>query len=480
MLRLILAFSISNFTYDSYFHLRQVEHITSHGLPLYDDPLSYGGRTLIFLPAFHYLSASLDLFLPLDLVAKLLPNILLSLIPFLIFIIAKQITKKNNPSLFAAFISAFIPILFQTNSFTPLSLFLPLSLLAIYSLMKIREKKFNYIYIISILILSLTSAATALLIIGTLFYLFLSKLEEKRTDKAELELALFSLFLFIWTQFLFFKRTLITEGPSFIWQNVPPQIMNQYFPNISILNSLILIGVIPFLIGLYTIYRSLFEQKNKNVFLLLGLAISTAFLAIINFVEFRLALMFFGLILAIFFAQAYTSFTPYLQKTHFTKIKRWTTVLPIIILILFIITSIIPSFTYALQQQTPSDEDLKAFTWIKENTNPQATIITSLSEGHLLAYTSQRKNFMDTQFSLIKDIDERFSHLNSFFSTSYQTQAISLFDRYNLHYLLVSPQSKSIYNLELPPYIDQRCFELLYSNTVHIYKVRCQLRPTKP
>ncbi|MBT5924272.1 hypothetical protein HOH30_00940, partial [Candidatus Woesearchaeota archaeon] len=51
--RLVLAFTVPNFTYDSYFHIEQVNHITENGFPQYNDPLSYGGRQLFFLPLFH-------------------------------------------------------------------------------------------------------------------------------------------------------------------------------------------------------------------------------------------------------------------------------------------------------------------------------------------------------------------------------------------------------------------------------------------
>ena len=68
--RLILAFSTPNFTYDSYFHLRQVEEIKETGLPNYQDELSYGGRVLRFLPLFHYTMAFLSMMIPLEIIAK--------------------------------------------------------------------------------------------------------------------------------------------------------------------------------------------------------------------------------------------------------------------------------------------------------------------------------------------------------------------------------------------------------------------------
>jgi len=475
--RLFLAFHTPNFTYESYFHLKHIEHITETGFPLYHDPLSYNGRALIFLPAFHYLISFFDLFLPLEFIAKLIPNILFSSLIILVYFISKRITQKENASLLSAFVAAFIPILWQTNSISPSHLFLPLSLLAIYSLMNFRRKKFIYLYLVSILILSLTASATFLLIIGLLLYLLLSKLEEKKISKAELEITLFSLFLFLWIQFLFFKNTLLTEGPGFIWQNIPSQIISQYFPKIPILQSLILVGLIPLITSIYIIYKSLFKEKNKNIFLLFSLAISTILLFILNLVEFKIALMFLGLILAIIFSQFYKTFLRYFRQTKFAKFKSVSFL--IIVIFLIALASLYPSFSFASKQQTPSPEEINAFLWLKENTPKHSTILITLKEGHLLAYLAQRKNIMDDQFSLIKNIETRFDNLNSLFITKYQTQAIDLINQYNINYIFFSPQARKEYQIKSLAYLDEKCFELMYSNVVQIYLSKCQLQPTK-
>ena len=120
-LRLFLAFSIPNLTHDSYFHLRQVEQIKETGLPLYNDDLSYGGRELLFLPGFHYLAAFLSFVIPLGILAKILPNLLLSFLPIIIYLISKQISKTPTAPLFSAFIAGLLPILYSTNSFSPFS-----------------------------------------------------------------------------------------------------------------------------------------------------------------------------------------------------------------------------------------------------------------------------------------------------------------------------------------------------------------------
>lgn len=474
--RLCFAFAIPNFTYESYFHLKHVEHIAQTGLPLYNDPLSYGGRALVFLPAFHYLLSFFDFFFPLELISKIISALLLSSLIFLVYLISKKISQREDASLFAAFIAAFIPILWQTNALSPAHLFLPLASLAIYSFINLSQKKFVYIYLVSIFFLSLTTYAAFLLIVGLLFYLLLSKLEEKKVIRTELELTLFSLFLFLWLQFLFFKNILLAEGPGFIWQNIPSQIISQYFPKSSIIQLLVLIGLAPLIGGIFTVYKSLFQEKNKSIFLLFSLVISTILLLILNLVEFKIALMFLGLILTITFSQFYKTVWQYLKQTKLIKYK-----IPILIAaILFILlASVYPSISYALEQPTPSPEEISAFLWLKENSPENSAVLATLKEGQLLNYLSQRKNFMDDQFSLIKNIEGRLNNLNSLFITKYRTQAIDLLNQYNINYIFFSPQAKKEYQINNLAYLNRKCFELVYSNVVQIYHSKCQLQPTK-
>jgi len=474
--RLFFTFAIPNFTYDSYFDLKHIVHITENGLPLYEDPLSYGGRELVFLPTFHYIVSFFDLVLPLEPLAKIFSNLLFTSLILLIYLISKKITKREDASLLAAFITAFIPIFWQTNSFSPTHLFLPLTFLAIYSLMNLSQKKFIYLYLISIFLLSIITYATVLLIIGLLFYLLLSKLEEKKILKARVELTLFSLFLFLWLQFLFFKDTLLTEGPSFIWQNIPPQIISQYFSQFTIIQSLILLGLVPLIASIYTIYISIFKEKNKNMFLIISLAISTILLLIFNLIEFKIALMFLGLILAIIFAQFYKISLQYFKQTKLIKYKK--PFLSTIIILLFL-TSVYPSVSFAIEQETPSLEEIDAFIWLRKNTPNVSTTLTTLKEGHLLNYISKRKNFMDTEFSLIKNIETRFSDLNSLFITKYQTRAIELLDQYDIDYIFFSPLAKKEYQITTLAYLDKKCFELIHSNVVQIYRSKCQLQPAR-
>lgn len=476
LIRLVLALVIPNFTYDSYFHLRQVEEVTATGLPKYEDHLSYGGRRLLFLPFFHYLMAFFHLFLPLELAAKIIPNILIASLTLITYLISKKITQDKTASLFSAFIAGFLPILYSTNDFGPESLFLPLNFLAIYAFFNIKEKKFLHLYVILFLILSFTSPATFLLIIGFAIYLLLSVLERKKIKREEVEVILFSLFFFAWAQFLFFKNLFVEEGISFIWQNVPPQIIKEYLPIVSITGALILVSIIPFLAGIFMVYRSLFQSKNEQSFLLISFAVSTTLLAWFRLIEFRLALAFFSIILAILFAQFYREFKMFMSKT---RISNYQGAISLLLLILLSLTMIFPAAKAAFQQETPSDEEVNAFKWIKDNTPENAMILALLEEGHLVTYYSQRKNIMDNKFSRIKNIEERFAEFNTLFITRFQTLAVGLIDKYGIDYIVFTPQAQKKYQRANFKYLSIDCFERLYSDETKIYRITCSLNQIK-
>jgi len=475
-LRLTLAFIVPNLTYESYYHMRHVEHISETGLPLYQDDLSYGERELKFLPFFHYSAALFNLFLPLELVAKILPNLLLASLTIIIFLISKKITNNNNAALFSALIAGLLPVLYNTNSFTPTALFLPLLFLTIYFFLNINHQKSLYLYILSFFLLSFTSSETFLLIIGFFIYLLLSKMENKKTNWAQLELIIFSLFFFLWIQFIFFKNLLLAEGISFIWQNIPTEILTQYFPKISLPEAIILVSLIPFLTGLHVVYRSLFQQKNSKAFLLISFVVSTTLLTWFRLIEFTVSLSFFGLILAILFSLFYQDTLNFVKKLKTVKLKKY---LAPTFIVLLIISMIIPAASTALTQNTPVNKEVQAFQWLQQNTPPNSGVLALLEEGHLITYYSQRKNLMDKQFTLIKDADQRFADLQLLFKTSFQTQALGLFDQYGINYLILTPHAQRKYNLAEFPYLTRECFEQVYSQETKIYKIKCSLLETQ-
>ncbi len=473
VVRLYFAFSTPNFTYESYFHLRQIDNIADTGLPIYEDPLSYGGRELHFLPGFHYLMALFALILPLGLVAKVLPNVLIATLPIIIYLLSKQVSRsEGNGPLLSAFIAGFLPILFETNAITPNALFFPLIFLTIYAFMNLDKKIYVNLYILLFLLLSLTSSFTFLLIIGFGIYLLLSLLEGKKIQQGELELIIFSVFFFVWTQFLFFKETFINEGTSFIWQNIPTDIIAQYFPQFSVGEAILLVSIIPFIIGIYVVYKSLFRLKNERAFLLISFAISTTTLVWFRLVKFETSLAFFGLILAILFGIFYREFRKYLEQTKFAKFRPYVA---LVFALALLLTMIFPAIEIAEAQQTPADGDIEMFKWMANNTDPGTGVLALLEEGHLVTYYAERKSLMDDQFVVISDVDARFDAINSLFTTSFETQALELLEEYEMGYVALTEQAKRRYKLSTFPYKSGKCFDRLYRNVSKVYKVECTL-----
>jgi len=482
IIRLYFAFTIPNLTYDSYFHLRQVENIKDTGLPLFSDPLSYGGREIRFLPFFHYLMALFNLLLPLTLVAKIIPNLLIASLTIIVFFISNKISNHPTASLFSAGIAGFLPILFNTNSFTVNALFLPLMFLTIYAFLKVEQPQYGYIYLFFFLLLCLTSSATFLLIMGFGIYLLLSVVEGIKIKQKELEIIIFSLFFYVWVQILFFKNTLLEQGIRFIWQNVPSTIIQQYFPSISLVYAIILISILPFIAGIIVVYNSLFKSKDGQAFVLISLVISTSILALLKLVQSNLVLPFFALILAILFSLFYRDVFNYLSQTKLA----YQQIYPVILAILLAVTLILPAAATTQDQKTPSDDEINAFIWLRDNTPENVGVLGLLEEGNLITYYGHRKNLMDNQFILIKDVDERFIAINTLFTTSFETYALNLLGQYNINYLILTPTAKQKYSIKSFKYTSGACLQKAYSNfldkdlavegPVTIFELKCALQ----
>ena len=485
-IRLVLAFTIPEFTYESYFHLRQVEHILETGLPFYQDPLSYSGRELAFLPFFHYLAALFSLFVPVTLVAKVLPNLLTALLVPITYLISKKISEHETGSCIAAFIAGFLPILYFTNGFVVNTLFLPLIFTCIYLYLNIEESakknsprlmRYIYVYTAVFFALCVTSPLAAIMLIGLGIYALLSLLEGKDIHREELEVILFSVFLYVWVQFLFFKKSLLQEGISFVWQNVPSTIIAQYFPKFSLGVALVLVSIIPFLAGAVVVYRSLFQLKNQRSFLLISLVLATSILTWLRLIRFRQSLAFFSVVLAVLFAVFYQDLEGYMQKTKLSSnLQRY--LLPITLLIL-LFSTVLPAINTARLQDVPSSEEVQAFRWISENTPASTTVLATLDEGHLVTYYAKRKNLMDDRFMLVDDVEKRFQSLTSLFTTRFRTEALDLAGQYGVEYFVLTPSAKEKYQLKRElPYITRRCFDTVYQNETVIFKLKCELGPT--
>ncbi|MDD5086642.1 MAG: hypothetical protein PHV16_02725 [Candidatus Nanoarchaeia archaeon] len=477
-LRLYFAFQTPYFSEDAYFNIRQVEHITKTGLPLFKDELSYGGRNFLFQPLFQYILAFFNLFMPLTLVCKLIPNIFASSLVFITYMIVLRLTKNKTAALFSSFISGFIPIYFGStiNSVSAYSFVIPLIFFIIYFFFMIKkdEKYINYL-ILSIFLLALTNSSVVIFILAFIIYLLLVKFEHLPIRKQEVEIIIFSSMLILWLNFIIYKNAFLLHGYHLVWQNIPSEILGKYFYQFSIIDAVYYIGVIPILLGFIVIYRYTFKKKSRYVYFLMGFALSSLFLLWFKLIQIDTGLMFLGVILVLLFGKYYPELTSFIEKTRISRFKK---AIIAFIFVIFLINSVLPSITYAskVTQNLLSKTEMNAFLWLKENTEKDVVILGSLDEGYIINAVAERKNFFDRNFMLIENTDQRLNEAKKIYTTSYETEAIPLLNKYNIKYIIISKKVMDDYGItDLNYKSDEKCFEVVYNQGTKIYKSLCRM-----
>jgi hypothetical protein len=475
-IRLYFAFSTPNFTgSDSYFVLRQVKSIVDTGFPIFNDPLSYGGRYHIFLPLFHYMLAFFSLFMSIITVCKLIPNIAAATVVFGVFLLVRHITKDVRIALYSALISGFVPIYISetVNTVSVYSFTIPITIFLMYFFLKINIKKNSAYFIIFLLMLIMLDFSSYILIAAILLYLILAWTENLIVGRSEIELALFSVFIMTFLYVSMFSDAFQIYGSNFIWQNIPASLLASYFSDVNLIDSVYAIGIIPAIFGVIAILIHLFRKK-KLIYLPVSFSIILSVLLGFKLVPLKFGLMLLGLIFVILFGDILSIAVNYFNRTKF---KRWWPIyLPF--LILFIISSVVPSMTLAKAavDNAISDDEISAFKTIKSITPPDSTIIGTVEDGNLIVYFSSRKDLIDTNFLMATDSEERLSDLKLIYTSAISSKAIEIMDFYSADYIILNRHAMEDYNISSIAYVDNDCFPLVYNETyLKVYKKKCKL-----
>ncbi len=472
--RTYFAFQTPEFSYNSYFSLRQIEHIEETGFPLFHDYLSFGGRTFLFPPLFLYVLSFFSLIFNASFIAKVIPNLLASLIIFPIYLSAQHITKKRIISLMGAFFSAFIPVFFSNtiNNISAYTLVIPLIFFIIYFLIRSDEAIYLNLALFFLVVLVLTHSSSFFLVLGLLLFLLLMKVEYLHVEKKELEIVLFSTFLILWFNFVIYKQAFFMHGPLVIWQNIPIEILKNFFFDLNMLQVLYVIGIIPLLLGVFAVHNVFFKSKKRSVFLLLGFGLATFLLLWLKLVPFRVGLIFLSLVLVLLATYGTKLIYSYIKKT---KKPKYANFFLVGLFILFILTSFIPALNSASKevQITPSNEEIAALNWIKLNTPVDSVILGTLEEGHLINYFAERKNVLDSNFLLIPDAQQRYEDVNLLYKVRFKTEAVRTLNKYDVNYIYFSSKFNKEEKLY---YVDEDCFTKVYDNSIKIYEVLCEIK----
>jgi hypothetical protein len=476
--RLYFAFQTEHFSLeDAYFNYRQVDSIKSGLLPSYADDLSYSGRTHIFPPVFYYLLSAFSFFIGTTLALKVIPNLLAATLVIIVYYIVLQITNNRPVALFSAFSSAFIPVFFaQTvNSASIFCFVLPLIFYLLYCFMRIKEKRYLYHFLFFSFVLSLTSAISFLFIFALLIYITLTKLEYKVQSKVELEVVLFVTFLTLWINILIYKDAFLFHSYNVIWQNIPVQVLADYFKDVDIVLSVTGVGLIPLLLGIYSVYRYMFKERNKQTYLLIAFALSVAFLLWFKLITLDIGLMFLGVLLVPLASQTLDAFFRYIEKT---KISSYHYLFWIGLVVLFLLSSVAPSVGEAYKEikDSVSPDEVDALLWLERNTDDDAVVLATVKEGDLVAAIAQRRNVADSDFMLIRNSGDIFEDILGIYTAVFKTDAVETLGKYGVDYIYFSPRAKDLFSISKLKFAEEDCFDLVYDDEVMIYRSKCRIK----
>ena len=461
--RLYFTFQTDNLNGDdAYFHLRHIESITKFDFVYYDD-LSYGGRYIIYPPIFHLVMAVLtfgNLFL-----LKLIPEILLASVVFIVFLLSKEITKNDNVSLISALFSGFVPLfLVETvNGLSVYSFVIPLILLAIYSFMDLNKRIRLFLFAVSLLALVHLSAFLVIISLG--FYFLLLAGENIKLDRLEKEVILFTLIIIFLFSFIIYKKAFLEYGIGIISQGIPSNLASDYFRDINILDLIIGVGILPLIFGSYGVFSGV-REKNKGLHLINGFIFSIFLLLVFRLIEFYIGIMFLGIFLAITSSIGLLRLANYVENTKIAKVKL---LFSSALIILVAVLMIMPVSGLLNKKGFIHDQSIHDFEWIKENSKEDSVVLGLLNEGHLINSLANRINVIDDNFLLAKDPVKRLENVNLIYSTGSEAIALDLIHKYNIKYIYFSDDAKRIYN-ELKYVGNEKCFKKARSR---VYEILC-------
>lgn len=468
--RLYIAYSIPGFSSgESYFNLRQVEHIVDTGKPLFYDDLSFSGRTHFFSPVFHYFVAFFGLFLPVIFAAKLLTNLFAASLLFFVYLISKKITNNSFVAFFTAFLAGFVPVFFAdtVTELNPVSIAVPLIFLLVYALMNVQEKKWLYCYLVLLFLLTFLHPIILLFVLGLFIYLALILIEHLRQKKEELEIALFSIFFVLWGHFIFYKKLLIFHGPAVIWQNIPQELLNNYFSQMHILEAIYNIGIVPFVFGLYIIYLFSFKRKKRDIYLIIAFAASAGLLLWLKLIQLHTGLIFLGITLVLLFSQWLEQF---ISRVKESRLSNFVYLFVGLIFAAVLLFSVYPSIAMAKQSMDAvSSAELDSFKWIKSNTPADSVIVASPEAGHFITALAGRKNVLDTDFLLRADAKQRYADVKRIYAAYLEIEVVGLMNKYDADFIYFSDDEKNLFNTDTLHYVE-KCFDKVYDKDIQIYE----------
>ncbi len=469
-LRWYFTFSQAYFADDgSYFHLRHILHLVTHHELLVYDPLSFGGRTILYPPLYHILMGLLSW--GNVVVLKALPQLFISLLVFPVYLLSYEVSEDAWASAWAAAISCFIPVLFlQTaNTLSVFTLFIPLFFLLLYATLKLDvSDNLLYLFVVLVFFLGLLGSWSFLYVLAVGVYLFLISGWARKMGAMKKEGLLFATLFIILSLFLIYKRAFLAYGAETLYYNIPSTLLANTFSDFSAGAVLGGLGALPVILGTLGLLLAVFLNKRKPALLVCSVILSLFVLLSLKLISLEAGLLFLGVALAVVSSVSLSLFFRYLTRTKLSLLVQYKHAL---ILLVFVLLCVFPSI-FALQQVEGLDvdfvQDLQELAIVAEEND---VILGSVYDGNVIAYFSERATVVDSSFLLAPDAFERVGDVGTIYMTDDGDYAKELLEKYSVDYLFLTDSADKLYTpgrLEYA-YNDVSCFK----KGGTYYEVRC-------
>ncbi|MBS3119727.1 hypothetical protein J4475_02795, partial [Candidatus Woesearchaeota archaeon] len=298
-------------------------------------------------------------------------------------------------------------------------------------------------FIAGVILLAITHISSFILVAALVFFLVLVTLEKLPYHRAELEGALFATFFTVWLTLIFFKQVLLAQGVSVLHENVPAELLGTYFLRFDLFSSIALLGILPVAFGIYTIYRYVFREPHREIYLYASLAFVILLLLWNRQLRLEAGLMFLALILSVLSSQAFKVSLNYLAKT---KAAHFMPAIIGLLVLAITATSALPAvFGSNILASQPTTAEVAAYEWLKNNTQPGSVVLSIPEDGLPIQFFSQRATVTDTNFLLVRDAAQRLEATRRIYRSQASTQALPDLTRYDVDYIMVSPRIMAEY-----------------------------------
>ncbi len=463
--------------YDSYYGIRQIDHIHKSGFPFIIDDLSYQGRITYNGIFFYTLLAGFTFFIPTILLFKYASIIFGLIALFLIYKIIERLVKNRWIALLTTLLAALSPSVFTThlNTLLPSSLFAVLYLTLILFFFKSNKKKYIPWFIAALVFSMLISSLTLVFIAGFALYFLLLKLESLAVRKREFELLLFSSVLVIWYHLLLYKPLFLQYGAGVIWRTMPRELVVSMFQGLTVPLAIALIGIVPLLLGIYTMYYTLFVQRNRLHLFLTSMALVFSMITWFGFIPLTEGLFYTTLTFILLSGPALKRLNAFSTKTIIPHSK----IIFLLLFILIVSINFLPVFIYqeTIIHQTPISDEVAVFTSLADELPKDATVLGHIDEGHLITFLTQRKTFYDTNFILAPHAQQRYDAAKIIFLSQSKTTILTTLQQYGITHILVTPLLLEDYPKLNTSFANDDCFLPIYQwKNVTAYEIQCRLK----